>query len=113
MQFGSNGTVAGHHPVDVNAYRGTRDQLAAILTPPNFAKESEVNAEQAARLEAKLDDLLKLNRNIYYQLTGENNRGLPQSGQRTAYDLQSAIAEKVGVPGTYDKLRVMKEKGEL
>ena len=113
LQFGSNGTVAGHHPVDVNAYRGTRDQLAAILTPPNASKESEVNADQAARLEGKLDDLLKLGRNIYYQLTGENDRGLPQSGQRTAYDLQSAIAEKVGVPGTYDKLRVMKEKGEI
>lgn len=35
LQFGSNGIVAGgYHPVDVNAYRGTRDQLAALFNPP-------------------------------------------------------------------------------
>lgn len=113
LQFGSNGIVAGHHPVDVNAYRGTREQLAAILTPPNVSKETEVNAEQAARLEGKLDDLLKIGRNIYFQLTGENDRGLPQSGNRTAYDLQSAIAERVGVPNTYDKMAVLKAKKEV
>lgn len=113
LQFGSNGIVAGKHPVDVNAFRGSLDELAAIFNPPTSSKEDSVNAEQAARLEGKLDDLLKLGRNIYFQLTGENDRGLPQSGNRTAYDLQAAIAEKVGVPDTFDKMAVLKAKKEV
>ena len=32
LQFGSNGKVAGFKAVDVNAYRGTRQQLQAIFT---------------------------------------------------------------------------------
>ncbi len=31
LQFTSSATVAGHTPVDSNAYRGTREQLAALL----------------------------------------------------------------------------------
>lgn len=31
MQFSDKATVAGRTPVDVNAYRGTREQLAALL----------------------------------------------------------------------------------
>jgi Glycosyl hydrolases family 25 len=31
LQFTSSVSVAGHHPLDCNAYRGTRDQLAALL----------------------------------------------------------------------------------
>lgn len=31
LQFTSSATVAGHTPVDANAYRGTRDQMAALL----------------------------------------------------------------------------------
>lgn len=31
LQFTSSSTVAGHTPVDANAYRGTRAQLAALL----------------------------------------------------------------------------------
>lgn len=31
LQFSDSGTVAGRHPVDLNAYRGTRAQLAALL----------------------------------------------------------------------------------
>lgn len=113
LQFGSNGIVAGKHPVDVNAFRGSLDELAAIFNPPTSSKEDSVNAEQAARLEGKIDTLLDYSRKIYYQLTGENDRGLPQSGRRTAYDLQSAIAEKVGVPDTFDKMAVLKAKKEV
>ncbi|WP_116200740.1 glycoside hydrolase family 25 protein [Amycolatopsis circi] len=35
LQFTSSATVAGHTPVDANAYRGTRDQLAALLSSPS------------------------------------------------------------------------------
>lgn len=38
LQFGSRGIVAGHSPVDVNAYRGTREQLASIFHPKNTAE---------------------------------------------------------------------------
>lgn len=31
LQFSESSTVAGHRPVDANAYRGTRAQLAALL----------------------------------------------------------------------------------
>ena len=41
LQFGSNGIVAGHHPVDVNAFRGTRAELAAIFTPPAKTRPKE------------------------------------------------------------------------
>ena len=60
---------------------------------------------QADRIERKLDSIL-------YQLSGDNYRGLPQSGGRTLYDLASAIGGKVGVPNTYDKLAVLKAKNE-
>lgn len=31
LQFTSSGRVAGHEPLDINAYKGTRDELAAVL----------------------------------------------------------------------------------
>ncbi len=31
LQFTSSASIAGHHPLDANAYRGTRAQLAALL----------------------------------------------------------------------------------
>lgn len=39
LQFGSNGLVAGWHPVDVNAFRGTREDLAAIFSPPSTTRK--------------------------------------------------------------------------
>jgi len=33
LQYGSNGLVAGFFPVDVNAFRGTRDELTALFHP--------------------------------------------------------------------------------
>lgn len=32
LQFTSSARIAGHQPLDANAYRGTRDQLAALLS---------------------------------------------------------------------------------
>lgn len=105
LQFGSNGIVGGWHPVDVNAFRGSRDELAAIFNGET-KKEESVDQALLELINKKLDSVL-------YQLAGENYKGLPQSGNRTAYDLQAAIAEKVGVPGTYDKMAVLKAKKEV
>lgn len=48
----------------------------------------------------------RLLKELRYQLTGSDQPGkfpgLPQSGNRTLYDLTSAIAEVEGVPGTKD-----------
>lgn len=109
LQFGSNCAVGGWFPVDVNAFRGSKDDLRKIFYRPSIEQkkqENKVNQEQADRIEKKLDSVL-------YQLAGENYKGLPQSGGRTAYDLQAAIAERVGVPNTYDKLAVLRAKKEM
>lgn len=107
LQFGSNGVVGGWHPVDVNAFRGSREQLAAIFNrKPAPKKEQEVTPEQAERIEKKLDAIL-------YQLAGDNYRGLPQTGNRTLLDLTAAVAERLDVPGTYDKMAVLKAKKEV
>lgn len=45
LQFGSNGIVAGHHPVDVNAFKGTRGELAALFNPPK-SKETTVGEKR-------------------------------------------------------------------
>jgi hypothetical protein len=42
LQFTSSARVAGHQPIDANAYEGTRDQLAAVL-----GGEQENDVEQS------------------------------------------------------------------
>jgi GH25 family lysozyme M1 (1,4-beta-N-acetylmuramidase) len=42
LQFSSAATVAGYHPVDVDAFRGTRDQLSALL----FGAPASASAQQ-------------------------------------------------------------------
>lgn len=54
LQFGSNGVVAGHHPIDVNAFRGTLDQLASIFHPHN-AKEDELTMADVERIIAHIN----------------------------------------------------------
>lgn len=44
LQFGSEGVVGDHYPVDVNAYRGTRDELARIFHPRNTKEEPMTTA---------------------------------------------------------------------
>lgn len=85
LQFGSNGRVAGWHPVDVNAYKGTRDQLAAIFTPPTQqqpqGEDTDMNHQQA-------DEMLHLLRAIAedvaqcrHQLRGDRDAGWEQLGK--------------------------------
>lgn len=44
LQFGSEGVVGDKYPIDVNAFRGTRDQLARIFHPDHAPKEAPVSS---------------------------------------------------------------------
>lgn len=84
----------------------TTEAPAPVRAPKHAKKENTVDQEQANRIEHKLDLILD-------QLAGENWKGWEQGGGRTLYDLTAAAAEKVGVPGAYDKRNVLKAKGQI
>lgn len=44
LQFGSEGVVGDKYPIDVNAYRGTRAELARIFHPDHAPKEAPVSS---------------------------------------------------------------------
>ena len=89
LQFGSEGTVADWHPVDVNAYRGTRDQLARIFHPDNAPKEAPMTSAvgwpdgPAALNDAKLfaSDAARDAADNRMQLRGPGDAGWAQLGQ--------------------------------
>lgn len=56
LQFGSEGVVGDHYPVDVNAYRGTRDELARIFHPTNMKEEPMTTAHPWPDGPAALND---------------------------------------------------------
>jgi len=62
LQFGSNGIVAGFFPVDVNAFRGTRDQLAAIFHPSAQKGPLMALSDQEQR------ELLEKTRDVHHEL---------------------------------------------
>lgn len=53
LQYGSNGLVAGRY-VDVNAFKGSRDELARIFNPNNTAEE-ELTVAEIDRLITHID----------------------------------------------------------
>ncbi|RMI31283.1 glycoside hydrolase family 25 protein [Nocardia stercoris] len=71
LQFTDSAIVAGHS-VDADAFRGTRDQLAALLTGPQGVFMALDDAQQAELL-AQVGD-------IDTQLRGPGNAGWPQLG---------------------------------
>lgn len=89
LQFGSEGTVADWHPVDVNAFRGTRDQLARIFHPDNAPKEAPMTSAvgwpdgPAALNDAKLfaSDAARDAADNRMQLRGPGDNGWEQLGQ--------------------------------
>ena len=89
LQFGSEGTVADWYPVDVNAFRGTRDQLARIFHPDNAPKEAEMTTAvgwpdgPAALNDAKLfaADAARDAADNRMQLRGPGDAGWEQLGQ--------------------------------
>jgi hypothetical protein len=50
LQFTSSARVAGHQPLDGNAYIGTREQLAAVLDQPQQEEDSNVKNLILARV---------------------------------------------------------------
>lgn len=89
LQFGSEGTVADWYPVDVNAYRGTRDELARIFHPNNAPKEADMTTAvgwpdgPAALNDTKLlaSDAARDAADNRMQLRGPGDAGWPQLGQ--------------------------------
>ena len=91
LQYGSNAHVAGHI-VDINAYKGTRDQLAAIFNGTNPTKE-EITVSEADRIIKHITDYISGfvgpigsdTKDVRQQLTGGRDagdyRGWPQLGK--------------------------------
>lgn len=91
LQYGSNAHVAGRI-VDINAYKGTRDQLAAIFNGANPTKE-EITVSEADRIIKHITDYISGfvgpigsdTKDVRQQLTGGRDagdyRGWPQLGK--------------------------------
>lgn len=91
LQYGSNAQVAGH-TVDINAYRGTRDQLAAIFNGDTDPQE-EITVSEANRIIKHIEDFItgfvgpigSDTKDVRQQLTGGRDagdyRGWPQLGK--------------------------------
>lgn len=104
LQYGSNGNVAGFKSVDVNAFRGTPEQLQDIFYK-DVQTDNDLTEEEKKVLEQVLDKLNRIESNqkeILRQL-GQPG-GWDQGGKRTLYDLAAAVAAKHDVPDTRDTL---------
>ncbi|MEX3562188.1 GH25 family lysozyme [Corynebacterium phoceense] len=90
LQYGSNATVAGH-TVDINAYKGTRDQLATIFN--DTQPQEEITVSEADRIIRHITDYISGfvgpigsdTKDVRQQLTGGRDagdyRGWPQLGK--------------------------------
>lgn len=58
LQFGSRALVAGHQPVDVNAFKGTRDQLAAVFSGKDVSFMAALSDDEQRRLLDNTDYLV-------------------------------------------------------
>lgn len=103
-QFGSNASVAGYS-VDINAFRGTKDELRALFYGGNAtSQEDDMFTDQDREA---LYDCRAMLMALSAQDMGDANLtgpygGWRQTGYRTRTDLLAAIAHKLGVPGTTD-----------
>ena len=86
LQYGSNAHVAGH-TVDINAYRGTRDQLATIFNGTTTSEDLDMNAVDRIKafISGYLGPVISDVKDIRQQLTGGRDAGdysgWPQLGQ--------------------------------
>ena len=86
LQYGSNATVAGRI-VDINAYRGTRDQLATIFNGTTTSEDLDMNAVDRIKafISGYLGPVISDVKDIRQQLTGGRDAGdysgWPQLGQ--------------------------------
>lgn len=82
LQFGSEGVVGDHYPVDVNAFRGTRAQLEEIFT----GKKTTQKGPLMALSDAEQRELLDKTRTIHHELTHEfQSRVRDRNGQQSAF----------------------------
>ena len=85
-QYGSNAQVAGYS-VDINAYRGTRDQLATIFNGTTTSEDLDMNAVDRIKafISGYLGPVISDVKDIRQQLTGGRDAGdysgWPQLGQ--------------------------------
>lgn len=90
-QFGSNAQVAGHS-VDINAYRGSIEELRALFTGTTPKKEDEimaakdeiidgVNGHTAAFITGYLGPQINAIQDIWQQLRGRDAKGWEQLGK--------------------------------
>ncbi|WP_083985877.1 GH25 family lysozyme [Corynebacterium renale] len=81
LQYGSNGAVAGRY-VDVNAFRGTRDELAAIFTGKNLQRKGPL----MALTDDEQRELLEKTRRIHHELAHDfQSRYINPDGQRSEF----------------------------
>ena len=106
-QYGSNAQVAGYS-VDINAYRGTRAELAALFTG-QAAPEEEPSEEEMNKLYSQITTFISgylgpqidAIQEIWRQLRGPQGNGWPQLGQNehgqnlTLVDAVAALRQDV------------------
>ena len=88
LQYGSRGTVAGRPNVDINAYRGTKAELRALLSGKP-AQDEEPTEEEMNKLYRQITTFISgylgpqidAIQEIWRQLRGPGGQGWPQLGQ--------------------------------
>ena len=88
LQYGSRGTVAGRPNVDINAYRGTKAELRALLSGKP-AQDEEPTEEEMNKLYRQITTFISgylgpqidAIQEIWRQLRGPGGKGWPQLGQ--------------------------------
>lgn len=106
-QYGSNAQVAGYS-VDVNAYRGSREQLRALFTgqqaPSEEPSEEEMNklySQITTFISGYLGPQIDALQDVWTQLRGPKGKGWPQLGQNdqgqnlTLVDAVAALRQDV------------------
>jgi lysozyme len=94
LQFSDQALIAGHR-VDVNAFRGTRSELAAALGYGGFFM-ALTDAEQA--------ELLQKTREVWDQLRGPNGQGWPQLGTDDQGNALTPVDKLAKIGTTLDKV---------
>lgn len=108
LQYGSRGTVAGRPNVDINAYRGSREQLRALFTgqaaPTEEFSEEEMNklySQITTFISGYLGPQIDALQDVWTQLRGPKGKGWPQLGQNgkgqnlTLVDAVAALRQDV------------------
>lgn len=102
LQFGSNGLAAGQY-VDVNAFRGSRDELARIFNP-NTAAEEELTVAEIDRLITHINKTAEeIKRYIDVRVTGPIGSDVKDVRQQLTGGRDKVVREDgtVDLPASY------------